>query len=100
MLAPLLFLFFIDPLTSVIPAEVLSALFADDVSVWGTEQSKEEAGRRVQQMVENIVKWVKEKKMLLNTEKGKTEVTFLGAGSVDANWIPKITFTIRRWSST
>ena len=27
-----------------------------------------------------LVKWVKEKKMLLNTEKGKTEVTFFAAG--------------------
>ena len=36
------------------------------------------------------MKWVKEKKMLLNTEKGKTEVTFFAAGSVDAKWIPKI----------
>ena len=81
-LAPLLFLFYIDPLTSVIPAEVLSALFEDDVSVWATDRSKEEAGGIVQQPVDNIVKWVKEKKMLLNTEKGKTEVTFFAAGSL------------------
>ena len=44
----------------------------------------------MQRTVDNIVKRVREKKMLLNTEKGKTDVTFFAAGSVDAKWIPKI----------
>ena len=53
-LAPLLFLFYINPLVDVTPADVWKALFADDVSIWVCD----------------------------NTEKNKTESTFFAADRV------------------
>ena len=50
-LAPLLFLFYIDNLASILPSETLNALFADDVvPVKGSGKTIEEAEDKVQKL--------------------------------------------------
>ena len=90
-LAPLLFLFYIYPLVDVIPGDVWRALFADDVSIWVSDNSLEVANRRAQVKVQIIADWARKKKMIVNTEKNKAESTFFAAGSGDADWVPRIT---------
>jgi hypothetical protein len=82
-LAPLLFLIYIDSVSKVIPAGVNLAMYADDVSLWSAERSKEAATEKVQEAVLAVARWSREKKMLINTE--KSEIAFFTASSREAS---------------
>ena len=70
-LAPLLFLFYIDNLASILPSETLNALFADDVGVKGSGKTKEEAEHKVQKTVDVVTALSKEWKLELNATKSE-----------------------------
>ena len=70
-LAPLLFLFYIDNLASILPSETLNALFADDVAVKGSGKTIEEAEDKVQKTVDVVTAWSKEWKLELNATKSE-----------------------------
>jgi hypothetical protein len=81
-LAPLLFLFFIDSISADLPPEVFDAIFADDVAIWTSDHSKEAALARIQTGVNKLADWAKKKKMLINC--AKSEITFFASWSGDA----------------
>ena len=81
-LAPLLFLLYIDPLVDVIPADVWRALFAVDPSIWVCDNYLGVANRSAQVAVQNIADWARKKKIIINTEENKTECTFFAADLV------------------
>ena len=58
-LSPLLFLFYINNLANILPANNVNALFADDVSVLATNHSKEQAETDAQKSVDVVVRWAK-----------------------------------------
>ena len=55
-LAPLLFLFYVNDLASSLNDDAVIALFADDVSILTTAQKKEDAEAAVQSVVSSVVK--------------------------------------------
>ena len=63
-LAPLLFLLFINPIVKLLPAT--NAMFVDDLSVWITDTSLEAAERRLQEAVNAVVEWSITNMMKLN----------------------------------
>ena len=75
--------------TDVIPADVWRALFAD-ISIWVSNNSLKVANRRAQVAVQNFADWARQKKMIINTEKNKTESTFFAAGSGYAKWVSRM----------
>ena len=85
-LAPLLFLLFIDPVTNGLQED--HALFMDNLSVWLANQDKSIATERIQNAVNHVVEWSKENKLMLNTQ--KCEAAYFSAGSTDANWKPPL----------
>ena len=85
-LAPLLFLLFIDPVTNGLQEDY--ALFMDDLSVWSANQDKGIANERIQNAVNHVVEWSKENKLTLNTQ--KCEAAYFSARSTDANWKPPL----------
>ena len=56
-LAPILFVFYIDNLVAKLPEETLNALFADDVQ--GAGDTIEEAKMKVQKTVDVVSDWSK-----------------------------------------
>ena len=97
-LAPLLFLFYINDLAESLPEDVIAALFADDVTILSTappppKGSKEspfsEAQRIAQVAVDIVYKWSVEWKLSLNA--GKSEVATFSTDSKDAKKRPIIT---------
>ena len=65
-LAPLLFVFYIDNLASILPEETLNALFADDVAIQGMGNTVSEAEMKVQRTVDVVTAWSKEWNVNLN----------------------------------
>ena len=90
-LSPLLFLFYINTMESVIPEDIDKALFADDASVWAQDTDLNRAAQRVQKAVEAILTWSNKKKMELNVL--KSEVTFFSNDPKEASWRPNIMLT-------
>ena len=86
--SPLLFLFYINSLSEVIPADVDVALFADDASVWASDKDLNRANRKVQLALEKIEAWSTSKKMTLNVD--KSEATFLSPATSEAKWRPSL----------
>lgn len=87
-LSPLLFLFFIDNLAKEMPEETINALFADDVSILATENTKEEAEERAQLTVNIVTEWSRQWKLDLNAS--KSEAAFFSTWTAEAKWSPKI----------
>ena len=85
-LAPLLFLLFIDEVTKNLPAE--HALFVDDLSVWSCDNNKEKAVERVQKAIDHVAEWSRKFKLSLNQT--KCEVTFFASGTTEARWKPTL----------
>jgi ribonuclease HI len=73
-LSPILFLFYINTLAEILPAETINCLFADDVSALAVENTLEEAQESCQKTVNVVVEWAKEWKLMLNA--GKSEVSY------------------------
>ena len=85
-LAPLLFLLFIDEVTKNLPAE--HALFVDDLSVWSCDNNKEKAVERVQKAIDHVAEWSRKFKLSLNQT--KCEVAFFASGTTEARWKPTL----------
>ena len=88
-LSPLLFLFFIDGLTKVVPEGVDEALFADDASIWTSNTDLNIANRKIQLAIDAIADWSKTKKMEINVN--KSEVTFFSTSTHESKWRPNLT---------
>ena len=70
-LSPLLFVFYINELAELLPPDVLSSLFADDVTILGTHRKCEEAAKLAQAAVTIVVEWSKKAKLKLNASKSE-----------------------------
>ena len=66
-LAPLVFIFYIDNLASVIPTETLNALFADNIDIKGSGKTIEKTEDKVQRTVDVVGTW----KLELNATKSE-----------------------------
>ena len=88
-LAPLLFILFINDVTNEIPADVESPLFADDASLYVTHEKLEVAEERLQVAVSAVERWSLDNKLDLNTSKSCT--FFFSNDSHEAKWRPNIT---------
>ena len=88
-LSPLLFLFFIDNLHTLIPEGVEIAMFADDASVWSEDPDLNKAAQKIQETATRIEEWSRKKKMTINVS--KSEVSVFTNCTNEAKWRPKIT---------
>ena len=70
-LTPLLFLFYINDLASLLYDNAVIALFADDVSILTTARKKEDAEAAAQSVVTSVVIWKQERKLNLNVDKSE-----------------------------
>ena len=70
-LAPLLFLFYINDLASTLNDDAVIALFADDASILTTACKREDAEAAAQSVVNSVVTWSQEWKLNLNAEKSE-----------------------------
>ena len=70
-LAPLLFLFYINDLATTLNNDAVIALFADDVSILTTARKREDAEATAQSVVSSVVTWSQDWKLNLNAEKSK-----------------------------
>jgi len=86
-LAPILFLFYINTLAVRLPESNTNSLFADDISILASAKTLKEAERKIQEAVDIVAEWAKEYKMDLST---KSEVTFFSMSTKDAKWTPLI----------
>ena len=87
-LAPLLFLFYINDLASTLNDDAVIALFADDASILTTACKREDAEAAAQSVVNSVVTWSQEWKLNLNAE--KSEVCPFSTWSNDSSWNPAI----------
>ena len=87
-LAPLLFLFFINDLATIFNNDAVIALFADDVSILTTACKREDAEATAQSVVSSVATWSQEWKLNLNAE--KSEVCPFSTWSNDSSWTPSI----------
>ena len=87
-LAPILFILYINNLAELLPDSNINAMYADDVSILGQSTCKEEAERLAQETVNIVVRWSIEWKLKLNA--GKSEVSFFTRSTKLAKHSPKI----------
>ena len=87
-LSPLLFLFFINPVRSVVSREVSVSMYADDVAVWVRDRRKERAAALVSEAVGAISQWSKESRLCLSTDKCVTG--FFSQDTREAKWAPVV----------
>ena len=97
-LAPLLFLFYINNLASSLNDDAIIALFADDVSILTTAYKKEDAEAAAQSVVNSVVIWRQEWKLNLNV--GKSEVYPFSTWSNNSTWNRTIFIILRKFAST
>ncbi len=89
-LAPLLFLFYINNLSDFIQTEgVENALFADDASLWAQDTDLNRANSKLQEALDRVVTWSESKKMVINIK--KCEATFFTSSPAEAKWRPTLT---------
>ena len=58
-LAPILFLFYINELAKLLPSDLVTAMYADDVSFLASARTTQEAEAMAQAAVDIVVKWSK-----------------------------------------
>ena len=85
-LAPLLFLFFVNGVVKEVSG-VRVSLYADDVAVWSQDRDKEQARRRVVEAVGRIARWSAERKLQLS--EGKCSLSFFSQHTGEAGWRPE-----------
>ena len=83
-LAPLLFLFYVNNLASLLKDNAVTALFADDVSILTTTRKKEDAQGAAQSVVNSMLNWSQEWKLNLNAD--KSEVCPFWTWSNSSTW--------------
>ena len=86
-LAPIRFLFYINKLATILPTNVTSSLYVDDVTNLSSSQQKSTAEHLAQQAV-NIMKSWSDWKLQLNGT--KSEVAAFAKALTDCNWRPAI----------
>ena len=87
-LAPLLFLFYINNWASSLNDDAVIALFADDASILTTARKKEDAKVDARSAVNSVVIWSQAWKLNLNGD--KYEVCTFSTWSNDSTWITNI----------
>ena len=87
-LAPVLFLFYINNLASSLNDDAVIALFADDVSILTTAHKKEDPEATVQSVVNSVLIW--SQIWTLNLSADKSEVCPFSTWSNDSTWKPTI----------
>jgi ribonuclease HI len=87
-LSPLLFLFYINGLSAVIPEDIEHAMFADDASIWAAHEDLNVLEDKLQRALDKINEWSTKKKMTINFD--KCEATFFSNDSHEAKWRPDI----------
>ena len=70
-LAPVLFIFYIDNLAELLPADTVNIMFADDVGIKGAGPSITIAQEKVQKAVDIVTTWSKAWKLNLNATKSE-----------------------------
>ena len=70
-LAPVLFIFYIDNLAELLPDETVNILFADDVGIKGAGPTIASAQEKVQKAVDIVTNWSKQWKLNLNATKSE-----------------------------
>ena len=85
-LAPLLFLFFVNGLVKEVSG-VRVSLYADDVAVWAQDRLKEKALQRVEVAVGRIARWSAERKLQLS--EGKCTLSLFSQHPGEASWQPE-----------
>ena len=88
-LAPILFLLYINNLAVILPDTTTNALYADDVTILASNTSKDVAEQEAQETVDIVVAWSKEWKLNLNATKSK--VSFFTTAKYESKHCPKIT---------
>jgi len=71
-LAPVLFIFYIENLAKLLPKSTINALYADDVTIVATHKKKSKANKMAQKAVDIVIKWSKEWKLSLNDSKSES----------------------------
>ena len=74
-LAPILFILYINNLAELLPESTVNAMYAYDVTILGQSPSEKEAERLSQEAVDTVVEWSKSWKLNLNA--GKSEMVVL-----------------------
>jgi len=89
-ISPILFLIYINDITDYINDQATPSLFADDTAAWTVVgKVKRDAERRMQAIIDGVVKWAREWKMELNLD--KTEAMVISSSRKDLNWKPHLT---------
>ncbi len=86
-LSPLLFLFYINGLSEVIPDDIEHALFADDASIWAAHEDLNVLEEKLQKVMDLIHEWSSKKKTVNTVQ---CEVTFFSNDSHEAKWRPNM----------
>jgi hypothetical protein len=87
-LSPLLFLFYINELAKLLPADVVGSLFADDVGILVADRNRKLAEGKAQEAVNIVVNWSKQFKLTLNA--GKSECCFFSTWTKESKWQPEV----------
>ena len=90
-LAPILFVFYINNLAELLPEYNFNALFADDVSILASDTKKETAVAMAQSAVDIVVSWSEEWKLNLNAQKSEVSFFSLSRNKTETRFQPKIT---------
>ena len=98
-LAPLLFLFYINDLASLVNKNAVIALLADDISILTKACKKEDAEAATQSLVNSIVILSQELKLNLNTDKSEV-CPFSLLGQMTAPGILLSLLVLRKFVST
>ena len=88
-MAPLLFLFYVNNLAETLPNDVVTALFADSVSILTTARKKEDVVTAAQSEVTKVYEWGWTWKLNLNAD--KSECCPFSTWSNDNKWCPSLT---------
>ena len=86
-LSPLLFLFFVNDVKSVVPERVFVSLYADDVAVWSQDRNKGRALEKVVGAVGAIARWSASRHLQLS--ESKCTLSFFSQHPGEANWRPE-----------
>ena len=87
-LAPILFLFYINDLAELLPQSTINTLFADDVTVLASSPDIKTAERNAQLTVDIVAEWSKRWKIALNSEKSTS--AFFTTSTREAKYQPSI----------
>ena len=88
-ISPILFLVYIDDIVNNMPDNLKISLFADDVAIYASSRSLEEAEHTVQLGLDKIAEW--SEKWKLNIAEDKCVASFFSTATHDSKWRPRLT---------